>query len=60
VQGDGVNLSNIQAILEALKTRGFSADNIAFGVGGALLSSVNRDTHRFAIKASSHMLLMDM
>jgi nicotinamide phosphoribosyltransferase len=56
VQGDGVNLSNIQAILEGLKTRGFSADNITFGVGGALLSSVNRDTHRFAIKASSYVV----
>ena len=28
------------------------ASNIAFGMGGALLQQVNRDTQRFAYKAS--------
>jgi nicotinamide phosphoribosyltransferase len=32
---------------------GWSADNIAFGMGGALLQIVDRDTQRFAMKASS-------
>jgi len=32
---------------------GWSADNIAFGMGGALLQAVDRDTQRFAMKASS-------
>lgn len=53
IQGDGVNLEEIRRILEALTERGFSADNIAFGMGGQLLQRVDRDTQRFAIKASS-------
>jgi nicotinamide phosphoribosyltransferase len=32
---------------------GWSADNIAFGMGGALLQAVDRDTQKFAMKASS-------
>jgi nicotinamide phosphoribosyltransferase len=32
---------------------GYSADNIAFGMGGALLQQVDRDTQKFAMKASS-------
>jgi nicotinamide phosphoribosyltransferase len=53
IQGDGVNLESITAILDAMKVRGWSADNVAFGMGGALLQQVNRDTQKFAIKASS-------
>jgi nicotinamide phosphoribosyltransferase len=32
---------------------GWSADNIAFGMGGALLQAVDRDTQKFAMKCSS-------
>jgi len=39
--------------LEILKVEGFSADNIAFGMGGGLLQQPNRDDFRFAIKASA-------
>jgi nicotinamide phosphoribosyltransferase len=53
IQGDGVNYFSIQAILKTLAESGYSADNIAFGMGGALLQSVNRDTLSFAVKASS-------
>jgi nicotinamide phosphoribosyltransferase len=53
IQGDGVNLDSIKRILDALIERNYSADNIAFGMGGALLQQVNRDTQRFAFKASS-------
>lgn len=53
IQGDGITLEEINRILEALKIRGWSADNVAFGMGGALLQQCNRDTQRFAIKASS-------
>jgi nicotinamide phosphoribosyltransferase len=52
IQGDGVNLGSIGAILEAVKKAGFSTDNLAFGMGGALLQQLNRDTQRFAFKAS--------
>jgi len=32
---------------------GFSVENIVFGMGGALLQKVDRDTQNFAIKCSS-------
>jgi nicotinic acid phosphoribosyltransferase len=35
---------------------GFSADNIAFGMGGALLQKVDRDTQKFAMKCSAIMV----
>lgn len=53
IQGDGNDLPTIEHILDALEKRGWSADNIAFGMGGALLQKVDRDTLRFALKASS-------
>jgi nicotinamide phosphoribosyltransferase len=56
IQGDGVELATIKQILDALIARGWSADNIAFGMGGALLQKVNRDTQQFAIKASSMVI----
>jgi nicotinamide phosphoribosyltransferase len=36
-----------------LKFAGYSADNVAFGMGGALLQIVNRDTQMFAMKCSA-------
>ena len=36
-----------------MESSGWSADNVAFGMGGALLQQVNRDTERFAMKASA-------
>ena len=53
IQGDGVNEESIADILKAMEARGLSADNVAFGMGGALLQKVNRDTMRFAMKASA-------
>lgn len=58
IQGDGVSSDLIYDILSAMEQEGFSAQNIAFGMGGALLqgnfeSSINRDTHKFAIKCSA-------
>ena len=53
IQGDGVNEHTIDMILSTLATRGWSADNIAFGMGGALGQMVNRDTQKFAQKASA-------
>ncbi|HDW3906971.1 TPA: hypothetical protein RMT47_005219, partial [Escherichia coli] len=35
IQGDGVNRDSIIAILRALELHGFSAENVAFGMGGA-------------------------
>ncbi len=54
IQGDGVNLFTIQNVLFQLtKLHGWSADNITFGMGGALLQQVNRDTQKFAMKCSA-------
>ena len=53
IQGDGVNEKSIRDILDSLKSHGFSASNIAFGMGGALLQKVNRDTLKFAYKCSA-------
>lgn len=53
IQGDGVQLDSIKAILDRLLSEGFSASNIAFGMGGALLQKCDRDTMGFAYKASA-------
>lgn len=53
IQGDGVNRVAIGEILEAMKNAGWSADNIAFGMGGGLLQQVQRDDMKFAMKASA-------
>jgi nicotinamide phosphoribosyltransferase len=53
IQGDGVNYESISEILDMMIEEGFAAENIAFGMGGALLQKVDRDTQKFAIKCSS-------
>ena len=53
IQGDGVNELSIRSILGAFMAMGWSADNIAFGMGGGLLQQVDRDTQKFAMKAAS-------
>lgn len=53
IQGDGVNESSIAGILLSLKANQFSADNVAFGMGGALLQGINRDTCKWAMKCSA-------
>lgn len=55
IQGDGVNQKSISDILDTLLHLGYSASNIAFGMGGALLQVVNRDTQKFAMKCSHIM-----
>lgn len=53
IQGDGIDRGMVDAILSDIIADGWSADNIAFGSGGGLLQNVNRDTHKFAFKASA-------
>ncbi|MEQ8400746.1 MAG: nicotinate phosphoribosyltransferase [Roseitalea porphyridii] len=53
IQGDGINPRTIRVLLEAMAERGWSAENLAFGMGAGLLQKVNRDTLRFAMKANS-------
>jgi len=53
IQGDGINEDSLPRILANLKAAGYSADNIAFGMGGGLLQAWNRDTLKYAMKASA-------
>lgn len=53
IYGDGINETTIRGILMELKAHGFSADNVAFGMGGALLQQLNRDTQKMAMKTSA-------
>jgi nicotinamide phosphoribosyltransferase len=53
IQGDGINEHTLPKILKNLKAAGFSAENIAFGMGGGLLQAWNRDTLKYAMKASA-------
>jgi nicotinamide phosphoribosyltransferase len=51
IYGDGISEPRvIRNILANLKIRGYSADNIAFGMGGGLLQKIDRDTLKFAMK----------
>ena len=52
IQGDGINIHTIKSILNAAEESGFSAQNIAFGMGGGLLQRVHRDTMSFATKVN--------
>lgn len=53
IQGDGINPTSIRAILERITSAGYATDNLAFGMGGALLQQLNRDTQKFALKCSA-------
>ena len=53
IQGDGVNEESIRSILFKLTLDGYSADNVAFGMGGGLLQQLDRDTLQFAMKCSA-------
>ena len=53
IQGDGISPNTIRAILERLTSDGYATDNIAFGMGGALLQRLDRDTQKFALKCSA-------
>ena len=53
IQGDGIHLDSLRLCLSNLFHNGFSAENIAFGMGGGLLQQVNRDTMQWAMKCSA-------
>ena len=52
IQGDGVNYDAIKDMYAALEKNGIAAQNLALGMGGALLQKLNRDTQKFALKCS--------
>lgn len=51
IQGDGIDIDDVQAIIDLLLKEGWSVSNMAFGMGGGLLQKNNRDTLKFAMKA---------
>lgn len=53
IQGDGINETSLPKILDNMLAAGYSIDNIAFGMGGGLLQAWNRDTLKYAMKASA-------
>ena len=55
IQGDGITPRTIRVLLETMAERGWSAENLAFGMGAGLLQKVNRDTLRFAMKANARL-----
>jgi len=52
IYGDFIKYGMIDDILETITNAGYCTDNIVFGMGGALLQQVHRDTYKFAIKTS--------
>lgn len=52
LQGDGINMDSINEILLKMRSLGISAENIIFGMGGALLQHCDRDWMKFAQKGS--------
>lgn len=52
IQGDGIDHKVVIKILDAAIAAGYSACNVAYGMGGGLLQKVNRDTMSFATKLS--------
>lgn len=54
IQGDGIDgPQTLEGILQNLVANGYSADNVAFGMGGGSLQQVDRDTYKFAMKCSA-------
>ncbi|XP_072027111.1 nicotinamide phosphoribosyltransferase-like [Amphiura filiformis] len=52
IQGDGISYETLDSILSNMEKHKWSADNVAFGCGGALLQRLNRDTQKCAYKCS--------
>jgi len=52
IQGDGIDIKSLDMILKAMTDKGWAADNLAFGSGGALLQKLHRDTQKVAFKCS--------
>jgi nicotinamide phosphoribosyltransferase len=59
IQGDGIDLDSLDKILKTVTDLGFSAENWVFGSGGGLLQKFDRDTLKFAIKASYGEKIVD-
>ena len=52
IYGDGITYHRAKAILEGLKSKGYAASNIVFGIGSYSLNLLSRDDLGTAIKAT--------
>ena len=52
IQGDGISYETLGEVLSSVKRSGWSAENVVFGSGGALLQKLDRDTQKCAYKCS--------
>lgn len=53
IQGDRLNEEILQILIDNIIEAGYSLENIAFGMGSGLLQQVDRDTLKYAMKASA-------
>ena len=53
LQGDGINEMSISHILLVAKEMDLHPDNFVFGMGGAMLQGIDRDTLQFAMKTNA-------
>lgn len=58
IQADGIDIEMMKKIAGSMEAAGFSAENVAYGMGGGLLQKVNRDTMSFATKLN-HIVYSD-
>lgn len=56
IQGDGISYESLPKILERMKEKRWSTENLVFGSGGALLQRLDRDTQKCAFKCSSAVI----
>ena len=52
IYGDSITYERCEAILKGLADKGFSSDNIVFGIGSFTYQFVTRDTYGMAVKAT--------
>lgn len=52
IYGDGINYDSINLILKTIVEGGYCVSNIIFGMGGALIQGINRDSNGVAIKCA--------
>ncbi len=52
IQGDGITIDSVPAILDGMVAHEWAANNVAFGMGAGLLQKVDRDTLKMAMKCS--------
>ncbi len=53
IQGDGIDRNSLKEILDEILDRGYSSENVNFGMGGGLLQKVDRDSMSWAMKTSA-------